>query len=159
MLFHYQCDIKTSLTEKEIIEKLKVVTILRRKQSFWDPLFVNINDFIFFKGEFEDTKFSCMPLPTSVPPYGNSNMDTFLPMISGNITLDEEGSVVRITANGRLTHVFFLIIFNAFFFIGILTRIEIWKIFLMLLIDIAVVLYFYIVSRKVKMLFEKILCK
>ncbi len=157
MLLRYQCDIKTSLTRKEIVEKLKMVTILKKKQSFFDFMFVKLEDFIFFKGEFEDAKFSLMPLPTRVPPYSSGNMDTLLPIIRGNIIPDREGSIVKITASGRLTHLFFLIFFNTFFLLGILSEIKIWKIFLMLIIDIAVVLYFYIVAKKVKALFEKIL--
>jgi len=157
MLLRYQCDIKISLTKKEVVEKLKMVTVLKKKQSFFDFMFVKLEDFIFFKGEFEDTKFSLMPLPTSVPLYGNGNMDTLLPIIRGNIVPDREGSIVQITASGRLTHLFFFIIFNIFFLLGISSGIEMWKIFLMLIIDIAVILYFYIVARKVKALFEKIL--
>lgn len=69
MLLSYKCIIKTPLTKDKIFEVLQEVTIPYNVHS----IFIKIKDFIFYEGKFEDKSFTCRPLPTQIPPYGNQN--------------------------------------------------------------------------------------
>ena len=154
MLFYYKRTIKTSLSKDRMFEVLKKETIPYSVHS----IFIRVKDFSFYNGKFEDSQFSCSPLPTKVPPYGSQC--SFLPMINGKVIAeDEDGSILEVIISGTLIYTFFFLFINLFLILAVITGAWTWKGVIIIALEIAVILYFYITAKKIILLFEDILCK
>ena len=155
MLFHYKRIINTSLSKDKFLGILKKETIPYGVHS----IFIRVKDFSFYNGKFEDSKFSCSPLPTKVPPYGNKC--AFIPMIDGKVIMEnEEGSVLEIIISGTLIYTFFYLFLNLYLILSIIAGSWTWKgIIITVSLEVAVVLYFKLVAKKTISLFEDILCE
>lgn len=152
MLFSRCFSIKTSLPKEEVIRILKQVTVPFKPDPHF--LFVKARDYTFLMGKFENERFSCMPSPLKVPPYGDKN--SLLPMIKGEI-LEKDGTEIRIEVGGSLIYSIFMFCYNAFFLLCIIGGKTEWIWILFVAgIDIILVIYVYIVSAKVNALFEEL---
>lgn len=154
MLLSYKCIIKTPLTKDKIFEVLQEVTIPYNVHS----IFIKIKDFVFYEGKFEDKSFTCRPLPTQIPPYGNQN--SFIPKVKGTIVKEDgKSSEVKIIISKTWIYIFSLLISNLFWVIYIFKGYSILKYSLLLGgFSVAILLYFHFVARKTAELFERILC-
>lgn len=74
MILSCKSVINTSLSKNEVLDAIEIETI-----PYKHSIFCNIRDYTFFMGKFEREKFSCIPLTTSVPLYGQLN--SFVPYI------------------------------------------------------------------------------
>ena len=152
MLLSYKCVIKTSLTKDKIFELLQEETITDNVHS----IFVKVSDYIFWEGRFAGNRFSCMPLPRRVPPYGTPN--SFLPEVMGEVKEKGEYREVEIVVSKTYVYQVFLIIDFLAWIVSIFGGVGIVKYTLLLWgAAIAVVGYFQFTARKTAQLFEGIL--
>ncbi len=152
MILSYKSVINTSLSKNEVLDAIEIETIPHKHSIFY-----NLQDYTFFMGKFEREAFSCIPLTTSVPPYGQLN--SFVPKVAGEVIDEtEKGSTLEIEISGTVFHFLFLIFFNMtcilYFFSG--DGLAKW-IFIMLGGNAAVLGYFVYISKKIIELFIKIL--
>lgn len=150
MLFGYCFNIKTSLPKEEVIRIIKKVTIPFGIRSY----FIKVSDYIFFVGKFENERFTCMPLPNKVPPYGR--MNSFLPMIKGKMQ-GKKRTEIKIIVSGTWVYLIFLLCINTCLLLSFISEPLKWKAKLIIVgIDIFIAIYFRIVAVKVKVLFEEL---
>lgn len=153
-LFCCSFNIKSSLAKEEVIRILKRETIPYKGRR--PSIFVKVSDFTFWEGRFDNEKFSCMPLPQRVPPYGGG-INSLLPIIKGEI-LGKRETEIKISINGTLSYLVFLLGINICLLLSFFIRPLNWKgILIVISIDIFIVMYFRIVAAKVKVLFEELL--
>lgn len=154
MLLSYKCIINTPLTKDKIFEVLQEVTIPYNVHS----IFIKVKDFVFYEGKFEDKSFTCRPLPTQIPPYGNQN--SLIPKVKGTIVKEDgKSSEVEIIISKTWIYFFLLLIINLFWVIYIFEDYNILKYSLLFGgINVAILFYFHFVACKTKKLFERILC-
>ncbi len=75
-------------------------------------------DFVFYEGKFEDKSFTCRPLPTQIPPYGNQN--SLIPKVKGIIAKEDgKSSEIEIIISKTWIYIFLLLISNLFWVIYI----------------------------------------
>ena len=156
-LFYYQFKIETSLSEKEVIEKIKQVTIPYRRPSIHiklEDLFIHVNEFYFMVGKFDNKGFSCMPLPQKIPPYGTRN--SWVPQVKG-VVLNKEKTEIKIEVSATVIYWVFFLLINWALLICLLSGQINWGVAVLAGINIFNIVYFYIVAPKVKKLFEEIL--
>ena len=153
MILSYKCIINTPLTKDKVFEILQEVTIPYNVRS----IFIKVKDFVFYEGKFEGVSFTCVPLPTQIPPYGNQN--SLLPRVKGRIVKEErENSEVEIIISKTWIYYFFLLMINLFWVMYILDGYSILKYSLLFGgINVAILLYFHLVACKTMELFERIL--
>lgn len=75
MILSYKSVINTSLSKNEVLDAIEIETI-----PYKHSIFYNLQVYTFFMGKFEREAFSCIPLTTSVPPYGQLN--SFVPKVT-----------------------------------------------------------------------------
>lgn len=154
MLLSYKCIINTSLTKDKIFEVLQEVTIPYNVHS----IFTKIKDFVFYEGKFEDKSFTCRPLPTQIPPYGNQN--SLIPKVKGIIVKEDgKSSEVEIIISKTWIYIFSLLISNLFWVIYIFEGYSVLKCSLLFGgFSVAILSYFHFVACKTAELFERMLC-
>ena len=147
----YRFELEIDMTKTEIKEMLTKYTA--NSMVFGERL----EEYYFFSGYIDESKFRFYPMPRKVPYYGKKN--SFIPKVTGiihSITLTK--SVIKVTISGTWIYAFIFLVFNAFAFESMISgQSSGWSdCILCLVFDCYVLFYFSLVSRKIRAIFKDI---